>query len=70
MSTTQSAAQAAFNPLYTDFTITGCSVKFIFPDEFGGNNPIAWCMAYSDVAFQPGANVSANPELLQQIQGS
>lgn len=59
-----------FNNIHNEFTITGVSVKLIFPENFAGNNPISWCMAFYENAYLTGAAVTANPNLVQTLQGS
>lgn len=61
----QNAAQAVFDNLYREFTITGVAVKLIFPENFAGNNPISWCMSYNSEGYNTLANVQATPSLIQ-----
>lgn len=64
MSIVQAPTQATFNPLYTQFTITGVAVKLIFPENFAGNNPISWCMAYNDIEYWAPGVLTADPNIL------
>jgi hypothetical protein len=50
-----------------EFTIRSVSLKLIFPEGNGGNDVVAWCMAYSDTEYTDQAVISGDPTRLQML---